>query len=149
MDIFNKSKIQANAIYAQAYTFLTEKFSQVGKVFSVSSAYGQILSVLSNLSSMILFFIEDSITELNINTASRENSIKGLARLTGHDATRGIAATGEISLTISTNPNIQGSQVIIPNFSKLKCKNNGKVYTLNLIDDQVRLEIGSGKTQYV
>lgn len=136
---FDKSKIQASALYAQTYDYVTEKFSQAGKVFTLSSAYGQILSVLSNLSSMILFFIEDSITELNILTASRTQSIQGLARLTGHDATRAIAATGEIKFSVTNIPEIQGTQIVIPNFTRIKCLNTGQVYTLVLTDEQVRI----------
>lgn len=143
MNLFNKTRIQANELYDQAYTFVTEKFQQSGKVFTIASAYGQILYVLSQLSNMILFFIEDSITELNINTASRVDSIQGLARLAGHNSTRAIAATGEISFKINKIPPIQGNQIIVPNFTRIQCVNNAKIYTLNLIDDQVRLTIGN------
>jgi len=139
---FDKSKIQASALYNQTYDYVTTKFSQAGKIFTLSSAYGQILYVLSNLSSMIMFYIEDSITELNILTASRTQSIQGLARLAGHDATRAIAATGEIKFKVTSIPEIQGNQVIIPNFSRIKCINTGKTYTLVLTEEQVRLGFG-------
>jgi hypothetical protein len=97
---------------------------------------------------MILFFIEDSITEMNINTASRVDSIQGLARLAGHNSTRAIAATGEISFKIVKTPPIQGNQIIVPNFTRIQCANNAKIYTLNLIDDQVRLTIGNPTAIY-
>ena len=145
MKIFDKTRVQAQDIYNQVYNFVSEKFAQSGKVFSIASAYGQIIYVLSQVTQMILFFIEDSITELNMQTASRVDSIQGLARLAGHDATRAIASTGEISFTISKVPDVQGDQIIIPNFSRIMCQNNGKMYTLNLIDDQVRLKVGDKK----
>ena len=148
MNLFNKTRIQANELYDQAYKFVTEKFEQSGKVFTIASAYGQILYVLSQLSNMILFFIEDSITEMNINTASRVDSIQGLARLAGHNSTRAIAATGEISFKIVKTPPIQGNQIIVPNFTRIQCSNNAKIYTLNLIDDQVRLTIGNPTAIY-
>jgi hypothetical protein len=143
MGIFDKTRIQASSIYNQATEYVSEKFAQVGKVFTPASAYGQILSVISNLSTMILYFIEDSITELNMLTASRTQSIQGLARLTGHNATRAIAATGELSFSLAKIPEIQGDQIIITNFTRIKCVNNDKIYTLNLIDDQIRLNISS------
>ena len=148
MTFFDKSKIQASELYNQAYEFATTKFSQVNKVFTLASAYGQILSVISNLSSMILFFIEDSITELNILTASRTQSIQGIARLAGHNATRAIAATGEIKFALNKAPDIQGDQIIIPNFSKIKCLNNNKTYTLTLTDDQIRVNLKGKNTYY-
>jgi hypothetical protein len=147
-NFFNKTKIQANELVQQAYTYVQNKFKQADKVFTVSSAYGQILSVLSNLSNMILYFIEDSTTEQNILTASRTQSIHGLARLAGHNPTRAIAATGEISFNVSSVPEMQGDQIIIPNFSKIKCKNNNRVYTINLINDQIRLNAFDGVTKY-
>lgn len=143
MKIFDKTRIQANELYEQVYEFVTNKFDQSSKVFTLSSAYGQILYVLTQIADMILFFIEDSITELNINTATRTDSIQGLARLAGHDATRAIASTGEISFKITKIPEMQGDQIVISNFSRLKCTNNGKIYTLNLIDDQIRLKTSS------
>jgi hypothetical protein len=146
MKIFNKVRIQASELYEQVYDYVSQKFEQSGKVFSIASAYGQIIFVLSQLTDMILFFIEDSINEMNMETASRVQSIQGLARLTGHDATRAIASTGEISFAISSVPVIQGDQVIVPNFTRIQCDNNSKIYTLNLIEDQVRLRIGERKT---
>lgn len=146
MKIFNKVRIQASELYEQVYDYVSQKFEQSGKVFSIASAYGQIIFVLSQLTDMILFFIEDSINEMNMETASRVQSIQGLARLTGHDATRAIASTGEISFSITTVPVIQGDQVIVPNFTRIQCDNNSKIYTLNLIEDQVRLRIGERKT---
>jgi hypothetical protein len=148
MEIFNKTKIQAQDIYNQAYAYVSDKFEQVGKVFTLASAYGQILSVISKLSTMVFYFIEDSVTEQNIQTASRTQSIQGLARLAGHNATRAITATGELSISISKLPTIQGDQLIIPNYTRIKCVNNSKTYILNLIDDQIRIPIAGNQTVY-
>ena len=144
---FDKINVQATQLVSQAYAYVTNQFSQAGKVFTLSSAYGQILSVLSNLSTMILFFIEDSVTEQNILTASRPQSVYGLARLAGHNATRAIAATGEISFNVALIPQMQGNQIIIPNYTRIQCVNNNKTYTLNMIDDQLTVDINS-KTSY-
>lgn len=145
---FDKAKIQVTQLVTQSYDYVAEKFEQAGKVFTPSSAYGQILSVLSNLANMIMYFIEDAVTEQNIMTASRPQSIYGLSRLSGHNPTRAIAANGEISFTINKIPEMQGDQIIIPNFTRIKCSNNDKVYTLNLIDDQVRLNVKDNSTYY-
>jgi hypothetical protein len=148
MKIFDKARIQAQDLYQQVFKFVNEKFQQSGKVFSVASAYGQIILVLSKLTEMVLFFIEDSVTEMNIQTASRVDSVHGLARLAGHNATRAIASTGEISFTVTTIPDIQGNQIIIPNFTRIQCLNNSKIYTLNLIDDQIRVQVNDKKPVY-
>ena len=147
-NFFNKTRIEASQLSTQIFEYVSDKFAQAGKVFTVSSAYGQIINVISYLSEMILYFVEDSTTEQNILTASRPQSIYGLARLAGHNATRAIAATGEISFSLVKIPEITGDQIIIPNFTKIKCVNNDRVYLLNLIDDQVRLNIKSSGTYY-
>lgn len=148
MNAFNKARIQASEIVSQAYDYVSAQYQQVGKVFTLASAYGQILSVLSQLSDMILFFIEDSTTEQNIYTASRTQSIVGLARLAGHNATRAVASTGEILLHVTKLPNVQGNQIIIPNYSRIKCLNNNKVYLLNLPQQEIRLSITGGKPYF-
>ena len=148
MSLFTKSKISAQEIYNQAYAYVTDKFAQVNKVFTLSSAYGQILSVISELSTLIFFFIEDSLTEQNIQTASRTQSIQGLARLAGHNPTRAISSTGEVSLNVKKIPTIQGDQIIIPNYTRIQCLNNSKTYILNLVEEQMRLNITGGQTYY-
>jgi hypothetical protein len=148
MSIFTKSRISAQEIYNQAYTYVTDKFAQVNKVFTLSSAYGQILSVISELSSFIFYFIEDSLTEQNILTASRTQSIQGLARLAGHNVTRAISSTGELSIRVKKIPTIQGDQIIIPNYTRLQCLNNSKTYILNLTEEQLRMNITGKQTYY-
>ncbi len=139
----DKAKIQSSEIIAQAFDYVAEKFQQEGKVFTLASAYGQILSVISKLSEMNFYYMEDSLTEGNILTASRTQSIQGLARLTGHNATRAIAATGELKMKVSSRPTMQGTYIVIPNFSQLKCVNNGKVYTINLTQEELRIDTRS------
>ncbi len=142
MQAFDKARVQAAQLFQQTTDFLTAQFAQVGKVFSISSAYGQILNVLTQISDMNLFYIEDSVTEQNILTASRTQSIYGLARLAGHNPTRAVAATGEIQLKVVTTPIMQGSQIIVPNFTKVKCLNNSQIYTLNLPQEELRMNVG-------
>ena len=148
MSIFTKSRISAQEIYNQAYTYVTNKFAQANKVFTLSSAYGQILSVISELSSFIFYFIEDSLTEQNILTASRTQSIQGLARLAGHNVTRAISSTGELSIKVKKIPTIQGDQIIIPNYTRLQCLNNSKTYILNLTEEQLRMNTTGKQTYY-
>jgi hypothetical protein len=107
----------------------------------VASAYGQIIFVTQNIAQLILYYIEDSITELNINTATRANSVYGIAALSGHNPTRSIAATGEISVS-TTNPSstsVPGGVVIVPNQTRLSSGNNGLQYILDLPSDSIRL----------
>lgn len=145
----NKAQVQATELYDQLRSFLTTKYAQAGQVFSLSSAYGQILYALSEISNMILFYIEDSVTEMNIYSASRVSSIQGLARLAGHSITRSVAASGEIQIVLNKNPtNVNGNQILIPRYTKVQCVNNGLTYLLDIPDQEVRVPFGATASSY-
>lgn len=141
LNIFTKNRIAIELLIKDTIEATVSQFKQGRTLFTVASAYGQIIFVTQNIAQLILYYIEDSITELNINTATRSNSVYGLAQLAGHTATRAIAATGEISL-VAKNPgsqNLPGGTVVIPNYTKIKCTNNGQEYILDLPSDDVRV----------
>jgi hypothetical protein len=144
-----KARAEASDIMNQLRDYLTEKYKQAGQVFSLSSAYGQILHAFTEISNMILFYIEDSVTELNIFSASRKSSIQGLARLAGHSATRIISASGEVEIALFQNPNgINGNQILIPRYSRIQCVNNNLVYILDIPDQEVRIPFSSTSAVY-
>lgn len=146
-NIFKKNRIAVELLIEDAINFTVEKFRQGRTNFTVASAYGQIIFVLNNLMQLILYYIEDSITELNINTATRSNSVVGLARLAGHNTTRAISAIGEVALSVKSGADldIPGATVVIPNYTKLKCVNNGQTYMVDLPSDEVRIPLDGSK----
>ena len=141
LTMFKKNRLAIEVLIKDTIEYTVSTFKQGRTNFTVASAYGQIIFVAQNIAQLILYYIEDSITELNIRTATRANSVYGLATLAGHNPTRAVAATGEISL-LAKNPGSQdlpGGVVVIPNFTKIKCKNNGLEYILDLPSDDVRV----------
>jgi hypothetical protein len=139
--MFEKSKIKFTELYTQSTDFLTEKYEQAGRQFSMASAWGMILQTIQKLSELNFFYIEDSINELNIETATRPESIFGLSRLTGHNPTRGISATGEIEVKFKNKEVMfSGTSIIIPNWTKLICRDNGLPYLITLPHQQVRVQ---------
>ena len=146
MDIFKVNKIAFEQLYEDVKNYLTDKYQQVGQVFSPASAYGQILSVVLDMGKLIFYYVEDSITELNIYTASREVSVKSLARIAGHNPTRSISATGTIILSYSGEQiDMYGNTVIIPNFTKLTNDATGLPYLISLNTEETRLELSASK----
>lgn len=140
----NKARVQSQELYIQIRDYLSTQYDQAGQVFNLSSAYGQILHALSEIADMILFYIEDSITELNIYSASRTASIQGLARLAGHSITRSIAASGEVQITLVKTPTgVNGNQILLPKYSKIKCVNNNLVYLLDIPEQEIRIGFNS------
>jgi len=148
MDLFTKDKAKISDLISQTFELIQARYSMSEQLFTVASVWGQIIFVLDNLAQFILFFIEDSITELNIHKATRESSIYGLATLAGHNPTRSISAKGEI--TISWNgkkfEDIQGGAILLPNWSEVRCINNAKKYLIKLPQDYIRVNLdGSSK----
>lgn len=143
MDLLQKNKAKISDLISQTFELIQARYSMSEQLFTVASVWGQIIFVLDNISQFILFFIEDSITELNINQATRESSIYGLATLAGHNPTRAISAKGEIKAMWNSKPieTIGGGAVLVPNYTQLKCLNNGKFYFLKLPQDYIRLNL--------
>jgi len=148
MDLLDKNKAKISDLLSQTFDLIQARYGMSEQLFTVASVWGQIIFVLDNLSQFILFFIEDSITELNINTATRESSIYGLATLAGHNPTRSIAAKGEIIVKWNGKglEEIGGGAVLIPNNAQVKCVNNGRTYLLKLGQEYVRINLDNTST---
>lgn len=143
MDLLQKNRAKISDLLSQTFELIQARYGMSNQLFTVASVWGQIIFVLDNISQFILFFIEDSITELNINTATRESSVYGLATLAGHNPTRSISAKGEVEIKWNGKnfEDIGGSAVLIPKNSQLKCLNNGKVYLLKFPQEYTRLNL--------
>jgi len=136
------ARIRLSELYQDSINFIKTSYNNAGQYFSMASPMGQLLQVILNMGRMILYYVEDSITELNINTASRPQSIKGLASLTGHNPSRGQAARGTLRLTYNGERlDIYGNTVVISNYSKIVSTINGLTYTITLPGQEVRLNL--------
>ncbi len=151
MDLLQKNKAKISDLISQTFDLIQARYSTSDQLFTVASVWGQIIFVLDNLSQFILYFIEDSITELNINTATREASVYGLATLAGHDPTRAISAKGEciIKWNGKNLDQVRGGAILFPNFAELNCVNNGKKYFLNIGQDYIRINLEEGEPLYL
>lgn len=112
----------ADNIKADTKSYVSRVYKRANTLFTEASPFAQIISVFSELYELIMFYIEDATVEQNIYTAQQTESIYGMSRLTGHDATRGFAATGEVefrwkpgadlSKIAGTGLNIEGLSLI-------------------------------------
>jgi hypothetical protein len=141
-NIFKKNNILIGGLLNDSYQFLQRTYSQSRNVFTVASAWGQILFVLENLSQLILYFIEDSITELNMQEATRSYSIKSLARISGYDPVRGMSAQGEVSIAWNLKESdVGGGAVVLRGTPRIQCLQNGLPYTLLLGSPSVKVPL--------
>lgn len=144
-NIFQKNNILIRGLLNTTYNFLQTTFNQTRNVFTTASAWGQLLFVLENLSQLILYFIEDSITELNIYEATRDYSVKSLARIAGYDPARAMAAQGEVAISWNLRTaDVGGGAVIIPENTRIQCEQNGLPYTLILNGPRVKIPLTRG-----
>ena len=145
MSFFSKTRIKATELFEDAFLYLQKTYNQARTVFTPASPFGQVLTVVSNLGELILFYIEASITELNIARARNIESIYGLSRLTGHNPCRGISARGMIGMRLNSDAAtlVEGDFVDIVNETRFQLENNGQKYVLSFDSSSVRIQKSS------
>jgi len=144
MNIYKKNNILISGLLTSTYSFITKTYSQSKNLFTVASAWGQITFVFQNISQLILYFIEDSITELNIEQATRDYSIRSLARISGYDPKRTTASQGEVVVSWNaSNSQAGGGSVIINRNTQIRNQQNGQMYTLIIPSDNITIPLSS------
>jgi hypothetical protein len=144
MEIFSTSRIRFHELYQDALNFVKTTYNNLGQHFTLASPMGQLLQVILHYGRMILFYNEDSVTELNINTATRTQSIKGLASLSGHNPSRTMAARGTLTLQYNRKKLSTGTKIVtIPNYTLIANSKNGLTYTIVLPGEEAMFELTS------
>ena len=143
LKFLNKLRTTGEQIKNDSRTYISRVYKRANTLFTEASPFAQIVNVMSEIGELIMFYIEDALVEQNIYTAQQPESIYGLSRLTGHDATRGFAATGEIEFRWKPGADlgkIAGTGLNIDGKARLKCEQNGLFYTLLTPNTKYRLE---------
>lgn len=141
--IFKANRIKFNELYDDAINYIKSVYAANGKDFTIASPFVQIVTVLMHLGRMILFYIENSITELNIKTAYHPRSVQGLATLTGHMPSNGICARGTLYMASINDGSHVGQEVTINNYTKIRNNSNGLTYLVILPSSSMRLTVGA------
>lgn len=151
LKFLSTARIKASEMLADTRTYINRLYGASGELFTKASPFSQILEVLTELSNLIFFYIEDSTIEQNILTAQNNESIYGLARLAGHDAYRGSSAIGEIKIRLNTSAfsEIAGDAINIPANTTIKANKNGLQYLLKTNNDQFRIEKSNPEYLYI
>lgn len=144
-NIFSLARLKFTEMWQDATNAVKEQYALRGQAYSEASPFFQILRVILHLSKMIFYYIEDSITELNILTANRPTSIRGLATLTGHDPFRGSCAKGRVKLSFNPMADLTRYKTIsVMNFTKLTSSVTGLPYLLVMPSEAATLNLESG-----
>lgn len=142
LNIFKTNRIGLSQMYEDAMNYVKNVYAANNQEFTSASPFGQIINVLVNIGRMILFYIESSVTELNIETAYQARSVVGLSELTGHVPSRGIAARGTIFMTYNKDSEYLGETISLKNFTKIRNSSNGLIYLIILPSNILQITVG-------
>lgn len=150
-NFLSTARVKANEMISDTRSYISRLYGRTGELFTTASPFSQLLDVVSEISKMILFYVEDATVEQNILTAQHPESIYGLARLTGHDAFRGAAANGEIKLRLKTSAftDIAGDSINFARNTVIKSTTNGLEYVLRTNNDLFRIEKSNAEYIYI
>lgn len=146
LKFLDRLRVTGAQIKQDARTYISRIYNRAGTLFTEASPFAQLLSVMSEMSELIMFYLEDSLVEQNIYTAQQSESIYGMSRLTGHDATRGFAAFGEIQFRWKPGADfskIAGTGLTFDGRAVLKFDSNSLKYTVQTSRDRFRVEKGN------
>ena len=151
LKFLSKARIKSSEMLADTKTYISRLYGRSGDLFSTSSPFAQIIEVLTELTNLVFFYIEDATVEQNILTAQNPESIYGLARLAGHDPFRGTSAIGEIKVRLNTSAfnEIAGDAINIPANTIIKSTKNNLPYVLKTNNDQFRIEKSNPEYIYI
>lgn len=143
------ARVKASDIISDARVYISRVYGRAGELFTTASPFAQIMNVVSELTELIMFYIEDATVEQNIMTAQQPESVYGLARLTGHDPARGFSAIGEIEVRWKPGKqnDVAGDAIYIPTNSQLRSDLNGFTYLMRSANDIIT--ISTSEVNYV
>ena len=145
----NLTEITFDKIKSEIELYLKQENAKSGILFSNSSPYGQILSVVENLYQLSMLYLKNTIKQYDLSDVNSLNGriIRNAAIFAGHIPGRNISATGTLKVTIKTSTDIgvsiPGSRITINNKLTLKNKTNGLYYSINLGADKQTYKITS------
>ncbi|MDC1282396.1 hypothetical protein N8Z10_00425 [bacterium] len=151
LKFLSTARIKSSEMLTDIRTYISRLYGRTGELFTTASPFAQILEVLTELTNLVFFYIEDATVEQNILTAQNPESIYGLSRLAGHDPFRGSSAVGEIKVRLSTSAfgEIAGDALNIPANTIITASNNGLDYVLKTSADQFRIEKSNADYIYI
>lgn len=151
----NFTEISFANIKSEIENFLKAQYAKASLLYSTSSPYGQILSVVENLFQLSMLYLKNSIQQFDVtNPASvNERIIKNAAIYAGHIPTRSISATGTLLISIKTSTDVEstipGGRITFLNRQLIKNKTNGLQYSINLGADKQTYKISNSTQIYL
>jgi len=126
-------------------TYLQKVFNKLGLQYSNSQIFSIIFNGIKGVMQNAMFYIEDAITEQNIETAIRKKSVYSLAKVSGYEPYYGTTATGTIYVYTAINSGLKSkaTKIYITNRTKIVNKSTGLEYMIILNSNKYVIDIAA------
>lgn len=153
MAFFDFIEVKYTNLKNQTYDFLRRMYNRNNETFSDSSPYGQVINVINNFWQYNILMLKRTVSNIIIDEADNKKVINNLARIGGHNPTRPISANGTIVLKVKPNTDIfndiKGSKIKINDYTKLRNKSNGLIYTIRINKDYEYFNVDQSNNIYL
>lgn len=153
---FNFIDLQYSNLTEQINNWLISLYNKSEIQLDESSPYGQILTAIKEVFIHNILYLKNIVDQLNIETTDDTRILRNLSRISGHNPSRPISASGVLKFKLKGEVNIQDEfgvsnpKIIIPDKAKLKNKSNNLEYVINLgASDSQAISIDSNSEFYV
>ena len=143
MNLFNVIETSFENYDRTIKSYLTKSLGAIGQKFYKSQIFAIIFDGIRGVMQNAMFYIEDALTEQNVDTAYRKSSLYSLAKVSGYEAFYGASATGLVNCDISLSgvSNIGSNKIYIPNKTVLINNNTGYTYIITLPTDYYCIDV--------
>jgi len=135
---FDFIEITYDKLTDQLEYWLKESYQKSGKVFSHASPSGMIMHIQKILFSNNILYLKNSLKQLDIETTTNDKFIIDQTRISGHNPSRSISASGTIKMKLKVGvnllSNIKGGKIILMNNTLMKNKSNQLYYVITTGD---------------
>lgn len=134
MKLFNVMDTSFEKFDETVRRYLQKTFNNIGLEYTHHQLFGIIFDGVKGIMQNMMFYIEDALTEQNILTATRKNSVYSLAKISGYEAYYGSAATGILigKTQINNGLTSKSTKIYIKNKTSIINRNTGVSYLILL-----------------
>jgi hypothetical protein len=143
MSVVKFSSIAFNNIKEEIERSLRDEHNKANILFSPSSPYGQILSVIENLHQLSILYLKNTISQFDLSNPNSNNPrvIRNAAISAGHNPGRAISAPGTLKFTLKSSSDIDkdipGGRISFDNKLTLRNSTNGLDYSINIGNERL------------
>lgn len=132
--LFNVMNTSFESFDQTVKTYLSKSFENLGIQYTNSQIFAVIFNGIKGVMQNAMFYIEDALTEQNVDLAIRKKSVYSLAKLSGFEPSYGASATGTILAKTKINNGLKSkaTKVYFDNHAPIYNKTTGITYSLIL-----------------